>query len=399
MQFLFNRESALFLSTPVENLFLLEYMPQAPEGYVKAYLYGLALCYHRALSGEEIGTALQMSEQELANAFLYWQKQGFVSVVSAQPLIVEYKNIKHAHTEGASDSAIITRRYQGLIANMQSELGARMLTGPELSKVYDWLEVFGFTEDAVQLLVRHCAKQKGTRVSIKYMDAVARAWADDGVLTAEAAEEYLAQYDELNGGAQQLLKRWRVGRRPTEDELALYKQWTSAWGFDEAAILAACAEMTGAVKPSFKYLNGILENWRTGGTLTAQDAEQRMRARAATTELARMVFSRAGLKRAPTGDQIDQIERWHTVFRMDAELILFAADCAGDASAPFLKMRKLITQWHEEGVANLEAARESVERAARAPEAKPVPRALDYPQRKYSAEELEKMGINLLDEE
>ncbi|MCE5236247.1 MAG: DnaD domain protein [Eubacteriales bacterium] len=398
MQFLFHRESALFLSTPVENLFLLEYMPQAPEGYVKAYLYGLALCYCRALPGEDIAAALQMSGQELAEAFLYWQAKGFLSVISSEPLIVEYKNIKHAHVEGASDSAAVTRRYQNLLADMQAVLGARMLTGPELSKVYDWLEVFGFAEDAVLLLVRHCVKQRGERVSVKYMDAVARAWADEGVLTAEAAEEYLSQYDELNGGAQRLLKRWRVGRRPTEDELALYRLWTNDWGFDEAAIFAACAEMTGTSKPSFKYLNAILDSWRTGGTLTAQDADARMRARAAVTELARLAFSRAGLKRAPTGDQIDQIERWHTAFHMDAELILFAADCAVNASSPFLKMRKLISQWHEEGIATLEAARESVSQPKRGADGS-VPRALDYPQRKYSAEELENMGINLLDGE
>jgi DnaD/phage-associated family protein len=399
MQFLFNRESALFLSTPVENLFLLEYMPQAPEGYVKAYLYGLALCYHRALMMEEAGAALQMSDQELAEAFLYWQTKGFVTVVSSDPLIVEYKNIEHAHTSGASDSLALTRRYSDLLSGIQNALGARMLTGPELSRVYDWLEVFGFTEAAVLLLVNHCVGQKGARVSIKYMDAVARSWADEGILTAEAAEEYLAQYDEINGGAQKLLKRWRAGRRPTEDELKLYKIWTSEWGFDENAILAACAEMTGAAKPSFKYLNAILEGWRSGGTLTVQDAQEHMRARAAVTELARLAFSRAGLKRGPTGDQIDQIERWHTNFHMDAELILFAADCALSASSPFMKMRKLVTEWHENGVATLNAAREAVERTARAPEAKPVPRALDYPQRKYSAEELENMGINLLDEE
>lgn len=398
MQFLLNRESALFLSTPVENLFLLEYMPSAPEGYVKAYLYGLALCYHRALSGEDMGTALNMSELSLAEAFLYWQAKGFVTVVSSEPLIVEYKNIEHAHTEGASDSAAITRRYGDLLISMQNALGARMLTGPELTKVYDWLEVFGLSEEAVLLLVNHCVKQKGLRVSVKYMDAVARAWADEGVLTAEAAEEYLSRYDELSGGAQRLLKRWRAGRRPTEDELALYRVWTDEWGFDEEAILAACAEMTGAAKPSFKYLNSILDTWRTGGTLTAEDAGARMRARAAVTELARLALARAGVKRAPTGDQIDQVERWHAAFRMDAELILFAADCAAGASSPFAKMRKLLTDWHEAGVATLAAAREEMASPKKEPGGG-VPRALDYPQRKYSAEELENMGINLLDGE
>ena len=37
---------SMFDVTPVENLFIEEYMLRAPGDYVKVYIYGLRLCYH-----------------------------------------------------------------------------------------------------------------------------------------------------------------------------------------------------------------------------------------------------------------------------------------------------------------------------------------------------------------
>ena len=39
--FAFDQQYAMFDATPVQNQFILEYMPSAPGDYVKVYLYGL----------------------------------------------------------------------------------------------------------------------------------------------------------------------------------------------------------------------------------------------------------------------------------------------------------------------------------------------------------------------
>ena len=38
--FAFDQQYAMFDATPVQNQFILEYMPSAPGDYVKVYLYG-----------------------------------------------------------------------------------------------------------------------------------------------------------------------------------------------------------------------------------------------------------------------------------------------------------------------------------------------------------------------
>ena len=85
----FSRATAMAGVTPVQNIFIAEYMQKAPEGYVKAYLYGLMQCYNPALAEDEMAFALEMSEQALAEAFLYWQAQGLVSILADDPLRVE----------------------------------------------------------------------------------------------------------------------------------------------------------------------------------------------------------------------------------------------------------------------------------------------------------------------
>ena len=62
--------------TSVENIFLNEYMPMAPENYVKVYL--LAKMYMN--SGHEIGEetlakTLHIKVEEVKKALFYWSKQ------------------------------------------------------------------------------------------------------------------------------------------------------------------------------------------------------------------------------------------------------------------------------------------------------------------------------------
>ena len=65
------------------------------------------------------------------------------------------------------------------------------------------------------------------------MDDKARRWADAGVLSGEDARRRIQFEQELQSGAQGLLRRWRKTRQATEDELALYQKWTKDWGLNK----------------------------------------------------------------------------------------------------------------------------------------------------------------------
>ena len=90
MNIRFSPEAARREMTPVDNLFLLEYMPEADGMFVKVYLYGLMQCYHPSLNDADISDALGLTEAQIRCAFVYWQAKGLVRIRSDEPLTVEY---------------------------------------------------------------------------------------------------------------------------------------------------------------------------------------------------------------------------------------------------------------------------------------------------------------------
>ena len=322
-------------------------------------------------------------------AFLYWQDMGLLRIVEQEPLSVEYLSVQAGPVTGG------TRKYAPLVSALRQVCGARVLTPGELSKIYDWIEVFGLEEAAAVMLVRRCMELKGPSVKIQFMDKMAREWAKEGVLTAADAE----LDTELQGGAKAILARWRKGRMATEDELALYKKWTEEWGMTLDEILSACPAMTSSDKPTFAYLNAILEGMRMEGGV-----QEAIKSAALTEELAREIYSRAGLKGAPGRREKEAVSTWTVSWHMQPEAVLLAAERSAGYSHPFDRTRRLIEQLHEKGVTTLQQARKAIEELEKQPAAEGGKKQqssyfMNYGQRKYSDEDLKSIGITLLEDE
>lgn len=393
----FLKDTRLQEVTPVDNIFISALMPAAPELALKAYLYGLM-----ALSAPQFGdieTALGCGREELRSAFAYWEALGLVEIVGEEPLSVRYLSVRNAFS--VSPELRTGGKYAAFVKELQSVLGTRVLSGGELTRVYDWLDVFGFEPEAALLIVKHCLDLKGAKTSVVYMDGVAKSLASQGLFTREAVEASFA--DELlrKTGAAKILKRWNLKRPVTEDELALYAKWTNEWGFDDEGISAACALMTSAQKPSFSYLDSILEDWHREGNVDLERIRELQRREDAVRELAREAFRRAGLKSSPNTEQRLQILDWNATKCIPAELILYAAELSAKSARPYADMKAVIEDWYSNGISSLSAAKE---RYASHGAPRPVGngkknRALNYMRgEEYSKSELEKLGISLGEE-
>ncbi len=66
--------------TPIENMFLNTYMLTAPGDYVKLYLYGYKQAFDKREPEpiEEVAKALQISTDEIEQAWNYWEQMGLV---------------------------------------------------------------------------------------------------------------------------------------------------------------------------------------------------------------------------------------------------------------------------------------------------------------------------------
>ena len=338
--------------TPVNNRFITEYLPDAGLNPLKVYLYGLMLCNYPTLEEQALPDALGLTEEEVTAAFCYWQEQGLVRILCDHPLTVEY-----LEQRAPSGADTLPARHTELVRRVNTLIEPRRFDMNELKHVYDWVEVYGLEDGAVLELIAHCMDMKGHRVSVNYISAVARAWADEGIRTFEQARDYVAAYTARKSGAAEILRHWNKRRKPTADELALYDKWTREWGFTREAILAALPRITATGGASFTYLDEQLELLRAGKKTEAEDIlrddERMKKLRAFTLE----VFQRAGKAGTPNTTQCEQLDLFLTDYHMPRELIFYAAECSRGANEPFGVVKRTLTAWHNAGVTDIPGAK------------------------------------------
>ena len=384
----FSLDTARRNFTPVDNRFILDYLPHASELCVRVYLYGLMLCYAGAGAETSLGDALGLSDAAVTEAYVFWQQQGLVRIRGEAPLIVEYLDIEPSDAGG-----VVPGKYANLVSALGSLIAPRQFDFRELKHVYDWIEVYGLDEETVLELVSHCMDQKGRRVSVNYMDAVARTWSEAGIWTRDAARAYLDKYELKKHGASEILRQWNKQRKPTKAETEFYDKWVAEWGFSPEAILAALPKLAVSGTPNFVYLDELLDSLRKEGQ-TSQPEIERADARSAEEQaFARLVFERAGKLEPATRTQRAQISMYLKDYAMPRELLLFGAEQCRGANEPFGMMKKLWNDWHDASVTTIEAARARMQSKPQGGFSKQP--KIDYQQNELTDEQISRILVDL----
>ena len=392
--FTITKEHPVHASTEVDNAFITDFLPSLPGDAVKVYLYGLMLSSSPDENSADIETALGLSPEAVLEAYRVLNKQGLVRIIDSGSVHIQYLNICGTGATEPSSSG----RYADLVKKLQEVLGTRNLSGGELQKIYDWVDIFRFEPDAAVEIVRHSIEIKGSRVNINYMDAIAKRLAAERYLSYEQVHECFTIELESMTGAAAILKRWRISRRPTEDESELYRKWTKDWGFSDEAIDLACREVVSSDRPTFKYLDAILESYHDSGSVTAEMVQQLSHEQDLIAELTHQILVRAGLaSRRSTIEQRQQVELWYKQWCMDPELMYYAAELSSSSGRPFSELKKLMNTWHDNGIGTVSGAKDFMSKQT-APtgsnQRKKTNRALSYRQHTYSADQLAELGID-----
>ena len=238
-------------------------------------------------------------------------------------------------------------------------------------------------------------------VNLWQMNAEAKLWADAGVSTVEEALEYIALRDERTAGAQKILSRWKLRRAATNDEVALYIKWHEQWGMTDEVIAEACKELTSAAQPSFKYLDSVLTTFRANGAITPEAINTLRHEQDACRELARIMLERAGLNRAPTSVQQQDVDMWRNRYRIAPELLMLAAEAARQSEKPWGSIKRTIARWHDNGITELERAKADIEAQASkriSSSGANKGRALSHASRAYSESEAYKKAVEYFNE-
>lgn len=252
----FDEQYAYYGVTPVDNRFILEYLPNATGDAVRVYLYGLLQCYNpdQELTIEKMAGELGMSEDDVLRAYRHWERKGLVRRIKDKPPVFQYVNSQKAFS---GDSSMVDYDFEAFSADVQRLFVDRRIHGGELIRCYEWVEQLGLPKDAVLYLIKHMIAMYGKQVTINAIEKRAILLADEKVQTADDARVILDFDKRVLIGCRDIVGKMGKRRNPTEAELKMYRSWLADWHYTEEDIIAACDELTGG-DPSFKYLNGVL---------------------------------------------------------------------------------------------------------------------------------------------
>ena len=349
--------SFLWNATAVPNAFFCEYMPSAPEGYVKVYLYGL-MAAREGLGEtirmvEDLAIALGMSENEVGKALRYWERCRLMERVRDNPPQYRYLSVPQAalmHQQTQPDE-----QYESFAQALYSLFGEkRKLHGGDTVLAYEWVEQLGLSPEVVLMLIRHMISTRGVNFSFKEAQKVASDMSRDKITTLEAAEMMFSRSESAWKGAKKVLSRLGKRRNPSEDEIDLYLKWTVQWGFAPKAVETACVETTKG-DPSFAYLDKILEgiHQRSGGkATTAEKVEKFLKGEQDETGRVREMLAAFGHKSAVVDEGMRLVYRSLCELASHEVVILAARQVGKRRGAHSLdQVGELVEAWNKRGLA------------------------------------------------
>lgn len=261
--------------TPVDNLFINEYMPRSRGDYVKVYLYGLktARCGEsKHIDNSVLAQLLNISETDVINAWKYWEEEGIISVKNES---IHQSHITFFHIPSIMFNGDLVKKtlpddaegkkLAEMFQQIEKIYGSRIIPQEDMLSFKHWVTEDGFEPETIVFLVRYAFElinRKGQYFTpaqtLNYMTTIALGWHKAGVHTLSEAEAYVDQNRRINKAVYQVLKKLGLSRSPMEAEREMILSWYNEYHFDEAMINLALSRTR---KPDINYVNGILKRW------------------------------------------------------------------------------------------------------------------------------------------
>lgn len=296
-------------ATSVSNIFIDEYMSDANGEFVKIYLYLLRQLSapDAAFSISSLADKFEHTEKDIKRALVYWEKMQLLhleydsesNLTGIRLLSTRSKNETAAVSEEndsisstaaapqvTTDSAPAAEEPQKktysaddikqfredeafaeLLFISERYLG-RVLTATDVNAILYWYDGLGFSAELIEYLVEYCVSKGHT--SIRYIEKVALAWAQNQVKTIEQAKLASGSNNQIYYSVMKALGI--SGRNLVPSETAFVEKWNSEYGFSAELISNACQRTIQAIhQPSFEYTDTILTNWKKKNVTNLED--------------------------------------------------------------------------------------------------------------------------------
>lgn len=273
-----NIKDYFLLDTPVENMFINEYMTSAPGEYVKVYLFALMYAGLGVdLTNADVAKHLNMKPEDVLKAWTYWEKMGVIrkhmkGSESGFDYDVEFVVLKEQLYGDTSVPQYSPAQTIGqlmedppirqMITDIEQITG-RVYASNELQKILAWIEEYQILPETITYAFAYAKKQKKT--TLKYVTKLVQDWGTRGLRDVASVEEDLAKIDRRRTMHRRVFQALGFSRNATEEEKRIMDRWFDEMGVSLETVLDACSRTSGISSPNINYVNKVLENWQKEG--------------------------------------------------------------------------------------------------------------------------------------
>ena len=422
----------------IDNAFVTDFMPFAPENYVKVYLYGLKLaCFGGVGDIEtEIAGKLNLEPGLVSEAFSYWANEGLVNILSTSPVAVEYLAVNKGTLALRKFSKT---KYKDFNDQLHAMLPSRNILPNEYNEYYSIMEAMHIEPEAMLAIIAYCIRLKGQDVGYPYILAVARNLARQGCLTYDRVNEQLSEFDLYDKDVAAVLHSLGSKKAPAIEDKRMFAKWTKTLGFPTETVVQVAKsvkrggmdrldallvkyyenhlfsmaeidefnrnrdrlysltkEINKRIGVYYEQLDFIIETYVTRwlgygftdetlltiaeycfrcnirtlegynatvekfykqGLITADDIGEFLGEAVRRDADIRETLEKAGVTRPVTSRDRDSYRTWTYSWKMDRDVVLYAASLAAGNASPVSYMNAILGGWHNVGVTSLEGAK------------------------------------------
>ena len=289
--------------TPVSNIFINTFMPDANGEYVKIYLYLLKCLNEREVNVtiSDIADSLEKTDADIKRAIKYWEKKGIlkagrdenkdITSIMVVNLNAGYSGEDPGDIPAVSEKSAVEKKapekklvispvdrskadsdeLRSFKFRVEKYFG-RPLTMTDVDILLNLCYAYEFTSiDCVEEVVLYSVSRG--KKSMRYIEKVAVTALEHGARSLSEVKNYLASSKFTVISVMQAFGLQQ--RLPGNDEMDYILKWSDTLGFDNDLIVEACDRaMNKTHGPSFKYADSILTSWHKEGVRSMEDVEK-----------------------------------------------------------------------------------------------------------------------------
>lgn len=211
----------------------------------------------------------------LAEGWALWEGQGEEQKLTFSPL---WKRLYRCweETERKKDASLITLpgefNYGKILKWLDQTRGTLSVTVKEKQIIQEFNLKYGWSTDFILIFLQLSFERAFNQVHT-YQNVAKRVY-ENGINTVDGLVNFMNNLDWIQfkvGEVKKCIGQYGGVTRPQRE---MYLKWNKQWNMGHELIMRAANETVRTNNPSFKYIDGVLQDWYEKGVTNVKEAEK-----------------------------------------------------------------------------------------------------------------------------